>query len=339
MSAPAVTIRLIQTASSDTQLLLFHSFMTDANENRDALDAVQIASQTAALAAHLQRSGMTWIPQPNVGAVQSLAALMTDSDASSAASREAIADQAAARQVAPLVVPTTTIPPARPAVAGPPKAAPLLPSGQLGLVDLQAAAGSVYPGEPIPASERQAALDQVNAEVSLCTRCEILSSCRTRTVFGEGTVTPRVAFFGEGPGADEDLSGRPFVGRAGQLLTKMIEACKFRREDVYILNTVKCRPPGNRNPEVEEIANCREYYERQLAILRPEYIVCLGSVSGQELLRTTLSVGRLRGKFHRYLESKVLVTYHPAYLLRTPTAKKAAWEDLQLLLRDAGIQY
>ncbi len=152
-------------------------------------------------------------------------------------------------------------------------------------------------------------------------------------------MTPRFAFFGEGPGADEDRTGRPFVGKAGQLLTKMIEACKLERSDVYIFNTVKCRPPGNRNPEPDEINNCREYYQQQLSILRPEYIVCLGAVSAQELLQSKLSVGRLRGKLHRHFESKVLVTYHPAYLLRNPSAKKAAWEDLQIMLRDANIQY
>ena len=174
-------------------------------------------------------------------------------------------------------------------------------------------------------------------QVAGCTRCPELVRCRTQTVFGEGHPSPRVVFFGEGPGADEDRSGRPFVGRAGQLLTKMIEACSFQREEVYILNTVKCRPPNNRNPEPSEIENCRQYFETQLSILRPEYIICLGAVSSRALLNSKLSVGRLRGKMHRYFESKVVVTYHPAYLLRTPAAKKAAWEDLQLMLRDAGI--
>ena len=195
-----------------------------------------------------------------------------------------------------------------------------------------------YPGDDLPADQRQARLDLIHSEVSVCEKCEILSSCRTNTVFGEGSPSARVVFFGEGPGADEDRSGRPFVGKAGQLLTKMIEACKFKREETYILNTVKCRPPGNRNPEPDEIENCRDFYQRQLAILRPEYIVCLGAVSAQELLKSKLSVGRLRGKLHRYFESKVLVTYHPAYLLRNPAAKKAAWADLQLMLQDAGIQ-
>jgi DNA polymerase len=197
---------------------------------------------------------------------------------------------------------------------------------------------STYPEAAIPINDRQAQLDLLNQQVSGCTRCEILSSCRKKTVFGEGSVSPRVVFFGEGPGADEDRTGRPFVGRAGELLTRMIQACSFAREDVYILNTVKCRPPGNRNPEPDEIENCREYYQRQLAILRPQYIVCLGAVSSQELLKSKLPVGRLRGRFHAYFESKVVVTYHPAYLLRNESAKKAAWTDLQMMLRDAGIQ-
>jgi DNA polymerase len=177
----------------------------------------------------------------------------------------------------------------------------------------------------------------LSEQVAACTRCEALSKCRTQTVFGEGNVTPRVVFFGEAPGRDEDLSGRPFVGKAGQLLTKMIKACQFQREDVYILNTVKCRPPNNRNPEPTEVENCREYFEAQLNLLRPEYIVCLGLVSAQALLRTKLSVGKMRGRFHNHFDSKVIVTYHPSYLLRNPAAKKAAWEDLQIMLRDAGL--
>jgi DNA polymerase len=119
----------------------------------------------------------------------------------------------------------------------------------------------------------------------------------------------------------------------------MIAACKFDRQEVYILNTIKCRPPNNRNPEEEERANCREYYQAQLNLLRPEYIICLGAVAAQELLQSKVSVGSLRGKFHRYHDSKVLVTYHPAYLLRDPSRKRAAWEDLQIMLRDAKITF
>lgn len=175
------------------------------------------------------------------------------------------------------------------------------------------------------------------AVVADCTKCSVLSQCRTQTVFGEGTPKPRFLFFGEGPGADEDQTGRPFVGKAGQLLTKMIEACHLSREQIYITNSVKCRPPGNRNPDPTEVGNCREYFEQQFEILRPEYIICLGAVPSQALLKTKLSIGRLRQTFHTYRDSKVLAIYHPAYLLRNPDAKRAAWADLQLLMKDAGL--
>lgn len=186
--------------------------------------------------------------------------------------------------------------------------------------------------------ERTEALGQCAQEVAACSACPALAMSRRHTVFGEGSVTPRFCFFGEAPGAEEDRSGRPFVGPAGQLLTKMIEACTLRREDVYILNTIKCRPPGNRNPELEEVAQCRHFFEHQFEILQPDYIVCLGAVASRALLMTTLQVGQLRGVFHQYKRSKVLVTYHPSYLLRQPDAKRAAWEDLQMLMRDAGVQ-
>jgi len=118
----------------------------------------------------------------------------------------------------------------------------------------------------------------------------------------------------------------------------MIEACKLQREEVYLLNTVKCRPPANRNPELVEVENCRGYFEQQLEIIQPEYIVCLGLIAARALLRSAISIGRLRGVFHQYRSSKVLVTYHPDYLLRTPQAKRAAWEDLQLMMKDMGIK-
>jgi len=196
---------------------------------------------------------------------------------------------------------------------------------------------SPYPGPVLDADQRQQHLHDLAATVSQCQRCQELARCRKQTVFGEGNPSARIVFFGEGPGADEDRTGRPFVGRAGKLLTKMIEACRLKREDVYILNSVKCRPPGNRNPTEEEIANCREYFETQLQWIRPEYIVCLGAVSSKALLHTTLSIGRLRQRFHRYHDSKVMVIYHPAYLLRNPDAKRAAWADLQMLMADAGL--
>lgn len=200
-----------------------------------------------------------------------------------------------------------------------------------------AADRSPYPGDPLEPAARLPVLESLSQTVAQCDRCPVLAGCRTQTVFGEGSPSARFVFFGEGPGADEDRTGRPFVGKAGQLLTKMIEACTLRREEVYIMNTVKCRPPGNRNPEPDEIEHCREFFQRQLEVIQPEYIICLGAVSMKALLDTKQSVGRMRGKLHSYLGSKVLVTYHPAYLLRTPAAKKAAWEDLQFLLADAGI--
>ncbi|MFI4874488.1 MAG: uracil-DNA glycosylase family protein [Blastopirellula sp. JB062] len=187
-------------------------------------------------------------------------------------------------------------------------------------------------------AERQTELDQLSAEVAQCVRCEELARTRKQTVFGVGNPAARVCFFGEAPGADEDRQGEPFVGRAGKLLTQIIEACTFRREDVYILNTLKCRPPGNRNPTPEENSNCLPYFERQLAIIQPEYVVCLGKFAAQNLLKTEAPIGKLRGKFHEYAGAKVIATYHPAYLLRNPSAKRDVWEDMKMMLRDMGIE-
>jgi DNA polymerase len=197
--------------------------------------------------------------------------------------------------------------------------------------------GEPYAGVALPAGQRIARLAEMATEVSQCRLCESLACSRRTTVFGEGASDARVCFFGEAPGEEEDATGRPFVGRSGVLLTKMIEACTLSRDQVYILNTVKCRPPGNRNPEPTEITNCRPFFEEQLRVIRPEYIVCLGLVAAQTLMATTLSIGRLRGRFYRYHDSKVLATYHPSYLLRNPSAKKEAWADLQLLMADMGI--
>ena len=185
--------------------------------------------------------------------------------------------------------------------------------------------------------ERQSMLQTIQAEVAVCTRCAELARTRTQTVFGVGNPMARLCFLGEAPGADEDRQGEPFVGRAGQLLTKIIEACTLRREDVYILNILKCRPPGNRNPAPEEAYNCREYLDRQLAVIQPQYICCLGAVAATNLLGTTQSIGRLRGRFHDYQGIKVMATYHPAYLLRNSAAKKEVWEDMKMLMREMGI--
>ena len=181
-------------------------------------------------------------------------------------------------------------------------------------------------------------LSVLQHEVAGCTRCDELARTRTQTVFGVGNENPRLCFLGEAPGADEDRLGEPFVGRAGQLLNKIIEACRMKREDVYILNMIKCRPPGNRNPLPEELANCRGYLERQLDLLRPELVCCLGAVAAQNLMGTTLSIGKLRGKVHHFRGARVVCTYHPAYLLRNPAAKKDTWEDMKLLLREMGVE-
>lgn len=283
------------------------------------LDPSEILAQAAALAHHLQSSGVAFLPAANEANTASLAPRFKSAQPEPSLPKAA-PQSPPAKQSSPAKQSTTPSAPAKPA-----------PKIVADAVEVS------YQGASLDETERTSQLQLLSQQVAACTRCEKLASCRTNTVFGEGSVTPRIVFFGEGPGADEDRTGRPFVGRAGQLLTKMIEACKFQREDVYILNSVKCRPPGNRNPEPDELSNCREYFEKQIQILQPQYIVCLGAVSSQTLLNSKLSVGRLRGKFHRYFDSKVLVTYHPAYLLRNPAAKKAAWQDLQLMLRDAGL--
>ncbi len=186
--------------------------------------------------------------------------------------------------------------------------------------------------------ERAGALAEVQREVAACTRCKELARTRTQTVFGVGNPYARLVFVGEAPGVDEDRQGEPFVGAAGQLLNRILQACTLARGDVYICNILRCRPPGNRNPLPAEAANCREYLDRQLAIIRPEFICCLGTVAAQNLLHTSDSIGRLRGRFHDYQGIQVLCTYHPAYLLRTPSAKRSTWEDMQMLMAEMGIE-
>jgi DNA polymerase len=180
-------------------------------------------------------------------------------------------------------------------------------------------------------------LEILRAEVAACTKCLELARSRTQTVFGVGNPRARLVFLGEAPGADEDRQGEPFVGRAGQLLNKIIEACTLRREDVYILNILKCRPPGNRTPLPTEAGNCRSFLDRQLELIQPEFICCLGACAATNLLGTTSSIGKLRGRVLDYRGAKVVCTYHPAYLLRNPAAKRETWEDMQLLMRLMGI--
>jgi len=208
-----------------------------------------------------------------------------------------------------------------------------LPSGVSASVPLDAV---IPTGEAT--SGRNAALDLIRQDVVACMRCPDLCCSRTQTVFGVGNPQARLVFLGEAPGADEDAQGEPFVGRAGQLLTKIIEACKMQRQDVYILNVLKCRPPGNRNPSHEEAANCREFLDRQLDVIKPDYICCLGAVAARALLNTEASIGKLRGQFFKYKNAEVLCTYHPAYLLRNPSAKREVWDDMKLLMSRMGVE-
>lgn len=188
----------------------------------------------------------------------------------------------------------------------------------------------------MPAEQRRIALDLLKEVVSTCSRCAELVATRTQTVFGEGALDADICFIGEAPGFNEDQQGRPFVGEAGQLLDKIIVALGFQREDVYICNILRCRPPGNRTPQVSEAQNCRSHLERQLELVRPKYIVALGACAAQNLLGTTDGIGRMRRRFHDYNGIPVLCTYHPAYLLRSPDKKRDVWEDMKLLLQHMG---
>ena len=175
----------------------------------------------------------------------------------------------------------------------------------------------------------------VRRELGECTRCE-LAGGRTKLVFGVGDAAAELVFVGEGPGEDEDLQGEPFVGRAGQLLTKMIEAMGFRRDEIYIANVVKCRPPGNRNPEPAEIEACEPFLRAQLAAIRPKVVVALGKFAAQTLLREASPISKLRGRWFSYEGVRLMPTFHPAYLLRSPGEKGKAWEDLQLVMTELG---
>jgi DNA polymerase len=190
---------------------------------------------------------------------------------------------------------------------------------------------------PLNLEGRIQRLAVLNGKVKQCQRCSELASTRTQTVFGVGSPQAKIVFIGEAPGADEDAQGEPFVGRAGQLLNKIIEACKLKREDVYICNILKCRPPGNRTPAPDECSNCREYLLGQLSTIDPDYIVCWGSVAAQNLLSMDWSIGRMRKRIYQFGRAKVVCTYHPSYLLRNPAAKKDVWDDMKFLFADMGV--
>ncbi len=178
-------------------------------------------------------------------------------------------------------------------------------------------------------------LEQIRADIGDCRRCK-LSNSRNNIVFGAGSPSARLVFVGEGPGFEEDKTGKPFVGAAGKLLTKIIQAIKLTREQVYICNIIKCRPPGNRNPEPDEIKACFPFLERQIAALKPDFICALGLFATQTLLETKEPISRLRGRFQDYKGIKLLPTYHPAYLLRNPDKKRDVWEDMKKLMSEMG---
>ncbi|HZS06241.1 MAG TPA: uracil-DNA glycosylase family protein [Blastocatellia bacterium] len=197
----------------------------------------------------------------------------------------------------------------------------------------QPAPSSLFGDAAAPPEDQYAGetLEDIRADLGVCQRCKLWET-RANLVFGEGNPKAELMFVGEAPGADEDATGRPFVGRAGQLLTKMIEAIGLRREDVYIANILKSRPPGNRNPEADEIAACKPFLLRQIAVIRPKLIVTLGNPATQGLLETKTGITRIRGEFQDYPRLsgvRVLPTFHPAYLLRSPDKKREAWEDLK----------
>jgi uracil-DNA glycosylase len=214
-------------------------------------------------------------------------------------------------------------------------AAPIDPTTSAGGVEGSGAEGVVEATAIIPLTLTQVdALQALRADIGDCTRCKLHTLGRTQVVFGVGNPNADLMFVGEAPGADEDVQGIPFVGRAGQLLTDIIEkGLKIPRKDVYIANVIKCRPPQNRNPEPDEVATCEPFLFRQIDIIKPKVIVALGKFGAQTLLRTLEPISRLRGRVFEYRGAKLVPTFHPAYLLRNPSSKRDVWEDMKLVLR------
>jgi DNA polymerase len=221
------------------------------------------------------------------------------------------------------------------AAAATPVALPVLPAGPASLFDEPPAPAS---GPTLSLEQRRAALAALAARVAACVRCPHLAATRTQTVFGVGPLDPDLCFIGEAPGETEDAQGEPFVGVAGQLLDRIIAAMGMRRNEIFICNILRCRPPGNRLPNAEEASNCREWLEQTLELVRPRIVCALGGCAAQNLLGSTLGIGRLRGRFHDYKGIPVLCTYHPAFLLphRSPERKKDVWEDMKKLLARMG---
>src|SRR3954462_3646970 len=217
---------------------------------------------------------------------------------------------------------------------------PMEPGVELALQPVAEAApikSQTPPSLPPVIGDKPSALKLIREDIGECTRCR-LHKGRTNLVFGVGNVNADLMFVGEGPGADEDAKGEPFVGRAGQLLNNMISAMGIKREDVYIANVVKCRPPSNRTPEKDECDTCSPFLMRQIDVIKPKVIVALGAVAAKNLLAVNDSMANLRGRWYDFRDSKLLVTYHPAYLLRDPRQKKEAWKDLQMAMKYLGLK-
>ena len=236
----------------------------------------------------------------------------------------------------PAAVATPTPPTAAVRTPPPPRASPAPRSASEPAPVRRDSAPLTFPGESAAPEVAQADWEQLAEAVRNCRRCRLCEH-RTQTVLGEGNPKARLMFIGEGPGFEEDRQGRPFVGRAGQLLDKMIAAMGFRREEVYIGNIVKCRPPGNRDPEPEEAASCLPYLRRQIALIEPEVIVTLGRVPLVYLLEKHEGITRIHGRWLAYAGIPVLPTFHPAFLLRQESAKRDAWNDLKLAMKALGM--
>lgn len=247
-----------------------------------------------------------------------------------------IVDVASPQTPEPSVVPPQPVPVP---VAPPPTTSPLSGFQESSIPKLVSFDDlAPLPQERIPVSERAAALQVIHEEIGDCTRCPLAYAGRRNIVFGEGDPGARLMFVGEGPGADEDASGRPFVGKAGQLLNNMIAAMGLKREEVYIANIVKCRPPGNRVPEPVEANTCTQFLLKQVDVVQPEVIVALGATAATYLLGMKRSLAALRGHWHSCRGAKLAVTYHPAFLLRDPRQKAEAWQDLQMVMKEMGLK-
>ena len=214
-----------------------------------------------------------------------------------------------------------------------PKAAPARAAGQAPVI-VPPTGPSLFESVETIADD---SLLKIHEDLGDCTRCK-LHKGRNKIVFGDGNPKAELVFVGEGPGADEDMQGLPFVGRAGKLLTQMIEAMGLQRRDVYICNVVKCRPPENRAPEPDEVATCSPYLLRQIDTIRPKVIVCLGATAAKTILNTTRGISQFRGEWLEWRGHKLMATYHPAYLLRNPPAKADVWKDLQKVMAELGLE-